>query len=251
MSAPPAHLTDWRGQDWTPGHPTPAASTNGRFTVPIAQCPIVAEEYATARGVPIDAIIFGGRRPTTVPLVAQSRDWSHGVFMGSTCSSQTTAAAAGAVGVLRRDPMAMLPFIGYHVCDYLQHWLDIGQATTAAALPAIFYVNWFRKDTSGRFLWPGFGDNVRVLKWITQRLEGQVGAVDTPIGHLPHPGDLDLSGLGLSEADARALTSFDQAAWAEEIPLLRQWYTDLSQDGKPVPAPLVAHLDALAGACAG
>ena len=248
-AARPAHLTDWLGREWTPDSPTRAAHPNSRFTSPIAQCPIVADEYHRPNGVPIDAIIFGGRRPTTVPLVCQARDWVHGVFLGSACSSQTTTAAAGEVGVVRRDPMAMLPFIGYHVADYLRHWLDMSAAISPKGLPAIFYVNWFREDADGRFMWPGFGDNIRVLAWIAQRLEGRIGAEETPIGFLPAPGDLDVDGLGLP-ADALAeLTRFDADAWAAEVPLIERWYEFLSADGKRVPAPLAAELAALKAAC--
>ena len=241
----PAHLTDWRGQDWTPDSPAPAAHPNSRFTTPIHQCPILAPEYDLPSGVPIDAIVFGGRRASTIPLVAQARSWQHGVFLGSMCSSETTAAATGQVGVVRRDPMAMLPFMGYHVCDYLQHWLDIGAAAPEGALPQIFYVNWFRKDEDGHFLWPGFGENIRVLQWITQRLTGESGAVETPIGLLPQPGDLNTAGLDVSEDDIEVLTSFDAASWAEELPRMQQWYDHLTEDGKPVPAALTGQLDAL------
>lgn len=245
----PAHLTDWRGRDWTPDSPTPAAHPNGRFTTPLGQCPSIAPEWRQSAGVPIDAIIFGGRRPTTVPLVCQARDWTQGVFLGSACSSETTAAAAGAVGVVRRDPMAMLPFIGYHVCDYFQHWLDMAQITTPAALPRIFYVNWFRTDDQGKFLWPGFGHNARVLKWIVQRLEGEVPAVETPIGLLPQAADLDVAGLTLEPQALTQLTRFDRQAWAAEIPLIEHWYESLASDGKTVPAELTDELAALAQAC--
>jgi phosphoenolpyruvate carboxykinase (GTP) len=243
----PAHLTDWRGNSWTPDSPTPAAHPNSRFTTPIEQCPILAEEHWLPNGVPIDAIIFGGRRATTIPLVNQSRDWTHGVFMGSTCSSETTAAATGAVGVVRRDPMAMLPFIGYHVCDYFQHWLDIAKATTPDKLPQIFYVNWFRKDADGKFIWPGFGDNVRVLKWITERLEGKADAIETPIGHMPRPEDLDLSGLSLSAEEVAEIVKFDPSEWAKEVPLIDEWYAKL---GDKLPAALVTERNILDAACA-
>jgi len=247
--ARPDHLTDWRGNDWTPASSTPAAHPNSRFTTPLRQCPIIAEEYDLPNGVPVDAIIFGGRRPGTIPLVAQARDWVHGVFMGSTCSSETTVAAAGAVGVVRRDPMAMLPFIGYHVDDYLQHWLDMADVP-GIKLPGIFYVNWFRKDADGHFLWPGFGDNVRVLEWIVRRLDGDVGAQDAPIGYLPKPGDLDVDGLDMSADALDELTRFDKAAWTAELPLVEQWYASLEADGKQVPAPLQAELARLVAGCA-
>ena len=246
----PAHLTDWRGADWTPNSPTRAAHPNSRFTVPIAQCPVVAPEIANPDGIALDAIVFGGRRPTTIPLVLQARDWTHGVFLGSTCSSETTAAAAGAVGVVRRDPMAMLPFLGYHVLDYFQHWLDVGVAHAHDVMPKVFYVNWFRRGANGHFLWPGFGENIRVLKWITQRLEGAVGAVETPIGSLPRLSDLDTSGLDLDPAVLTDLTRFDVDAWRAEVPLIRTWYDSLETDGKTVPDVLAAQLDALATACA-
>ncbi|MDR2620200.1 MAG: phosphoenolpyruvate carboxykinase (GTP) [Propionibacteriaceae bacterium] len=246
MGEAPAHLLDWHGNDWAPGAPTPAAHPNSRFTTPIAQCPILAPEHELPNGVPIDAIIFGGRRATTIPLVNQSRDWQHGVFMGATCSSETTAAATGAVGVVRRDPMAMLPFIGYHVADYFQHWLDIGKATDSDKLPKIFYVNWFRKDADGKFMWPGFGENLRVLRWITERLEGKVGAVETPVGLMPLPGDLDTTGLDVTPEAMTALTSFDKDAWAAELPLIDTWFASI---GEKLPAALVAEKAAIAAAC--
>ena len=242
---PPSHLVDWQGQDWAPGSTALAAHPNSRFTTPITCCPTLASENTLPNGVPIDAIIFGGRRATTVPLVVQAHDWTHGVFLGSTCSSATTAAASGAVGVVRRDPMAMLPFIGYHVNDYLQHWLDMG---ATAGLPRIFYVNWFRQQ-DGRFVWPGFGDNIRVLDWIARRLDGTVGAVDSPLGWLPRSEDIDTDGLDVTPEDMQALTSFDQAAWAAEVPLIDAWYETLASDGKPVPAALSAELDRLRSAC--
>ncbi|MGI5952089.1 MAG: phosphoenolpyruvate carboxykinase (GTP), partial [Brooklawnia sp.] len=198
MSDAPAHLTDWRGRSWTPEkgpeggrHTDKAAHPNSRFTSPIEQCPILAPDYDSPRGVPIDIIIFGGRRENTIPLVNEAFNWQHGVFMGATCSSETTAAAVGAVGVVRRDPMAMRPFIGYRIGDYLAHWLKIGRSASEENLPRIFYVNWFRKSGEGKFLWPGFGENSRVLKWMIDRLEGKVEAVRTPIGMLPRPEDLD------------------------------------------------------------
>ncbi|MCL2653238.1 MAG: phosphoenolpyruvate carboxykinase (GTP), partial [Propionibacteriaceae bacterium] len=216
---PPEHLTDWHGNDWTPNSGSKAAHPNSRFTTPLNCCPSVPSDVPP-NGVPIDAIIFGGRRATTIPLVVQARDWSQGVFLGSTCSSATTAASIGTAGVVRRDPMAMLPFIGYHVCDYLQHWLDIGAVVVPDALPKIFYVNWFREDDKGDFLWPGFGENVRVLKWITQRIDGDVSAIESPVGYLPHVEDLDVNGLNIPAERLADLTQFDANGWAEEIPLI-------------------------------
>src|SRR5512145_1048593 len=199
---PPAHLTDWKGRDWTPDSDEPSSHPNSRFCTPIMQCPIIAPEFEDPKGVPISAILFGGRRKTTIPLVYEARDWVHGVFMGATLSSETTAAAAGKVGVVRRDPMAMLPFIGYHAGDYLGHWIEMGKGADgdASKLPKIFYVNWFRKNADGKFLWPGYGENSRVLKWVFERVTGSGQAVDTPIGRLPAPGALDLSGLKIAPA---------------------------------------------------
>jgi len=248
-ATPPSHLIDWHGSDWTPDSGTKAAHPNSRFTTPLHSCPTVPSDVPP-NGVPVDAIIFGGRRSTTVPLVAQARDWTHGVFLGSTCSSATTAATIGAVGVVRRDPMAMLPFIGYHVCDYLRHWLDVGSASTPDALPKVFYVNWFREDQDG-FLWPGFGDNARVLKWICQRIDGDVSAVESPVGYLPHIEDLDVGGLDIPHDRLVDLTRFDAERWAAEVPLIEQWYDSLTTDGKPVPPELADQLALLADNCLG
>ncbi|BBA99758.1 putative phosphoenolpyruvate carboxykinase [Actinacidiphila reveromycinica] len=217
---PPAHLTDWKGQDWTPESGTPAAHPNARFTVPAAQCPIIAPEWEDPRGVPISAILFGGRRASAVPLVTESFDWQHGVFLGANVASEKTAAAEGRVGELRRDPFAMLPFCGYNMGDYFGHWLKLGKDHDPRELPRIYYVNWFRKDAAGRFVWPGFGENSRVLKWIVQRLDGTADGVRTPIGVLPAEGALDTDGLGLSAADLELLLSVDREVWREEAALI-------------------------------
>jgi phosphoenolpyruvate carboxykinase (GTP) len=218
---PPAHLTDWKGRDWTPDSPEPAAHPNSRFTAPADQCPIIAPEWDDPAGVPISAILFGGRRASTVPLVTESFDWDHGVFLGVNIASEKTAAAEGTVGELRHDPFAMLPFCGYNMGDYFAYWLSLGRRHDPAKLPRLFYVNWFRKDAGGRFVWPGFGENIRVLKWIIGRLTGQAQAVATPIGYLPAPGSLDLDGLEVSWADLALLLTVDPEAWkleAEHIP---------------------------------
>ncbi|MCW2570244.1 MAG: Phosphoenolpyruvate carboxykinase [Frankiales bacterium] len=221
---PPAHLTDWKGNDWTPASETPAAHPNARFTTPAGQCPTIAPEWEDPNGVPISAILFGGRRATAVPLVTESFDWQHGVFLGSTVSSETTAAAVGAIGQLRRDPFAMLPFCGYNMGDYMGHWLDIGEATEPSKLPKIYYVNWFRKDPSGKWLWPGFGENSRVLKWIVDRLEGRATGVETPIGLLPERGELDLDGLDIPDADLDHLLSVDTEVWKQEAGLIPEFF---------------------------
>ena len=220
----PAHLIDWRGNDWTPASETPAAHPNARFTTPAGQCPTIAPEWEDPNGVPISAILFGGRRATAVPLVTESFDWQHGVFLGSTVSSETTAAAAGAIGQLRRDPFAMLPFCGYNMGDYMQHWLDVGAATTADKLPKIYYVNWFRKDASGRWLWPGFGENSRVLKWVVDRIDGVAEGVTTPIGIVPGTGELDLDGLDVPAEDLDILVSVDIDVWKQEAGLVPEFF---------------------------
>lgn len=217
---PPAHLVDWKGNDWTPDSDTPAAHPNARFTVPAGQCPIIAPEWEDPKGVPISAILFGGRRASAVPLVTESFDWQHGVFLGANVASEKTAAAEGKVGELRRDPFAMLPFCGYNMGDYFGHWVSLGKAHDPAKLPRIYYVNWFRKDAGGRFVWPGFGENSRVLKWIVERLNGQAGGVETPIGILPSATDLDTDGLDISAADLDLLLSVDRAVWREEAALI-------------------------------
>ncbi|HET9381966.1 MAG TPA: phosphoenolpyruvate carboxykinase (GTP) [Streptomyces sp.] len=217
---PPAHLTDWKGNDWTPASGTPAAHPNARFTVPASQCPIIAPEWEDPRGVPISAILFGGRRATAVPLVTESFDWNHGVFLGANVASEKTAAAEGKVGELRRDPFAMLPFCGYNMGDYMAHWIDVAKDKDPAKLPRIYYVNWFRKDDAGRFVWPGFGENGRVLKWIVERLEGAAEGVETPIGVLPAKGSLDTDGLDLPEEDLDFLLGVDKEVWREEAALI-------------------------------
>src|SRR5690242_4795955 len=239
---PPAHLTDWRGQSWTPESGTSAAHANARFGTPIEQCPILATEWDDPAGVPLDAIFFGGRRRDTVPLVVQARDWQHGVFLAATLSSETTAAASGHVGQVRRDPMAMLPFIGYNAGDYFAHWIEVGKSQDATKLPAIFYVNWFRRDAAGRFLWPGFGENIRVLKWALQRLSNQTTATDTPVGHTPTPDAVDTSGLDLSTADLAAALAVDPIEWLTEVPAIKGW---LDTIGPRLPTSLHVELDAL------
>ncbi|MBQ1092887.1 phosphoenolpyruvate carboxykinase (GTP) [Streptomyces sp. B93] len=217
---PPAHLTDWKGNDWTPESGTPAAHPNARFTVPAAQCPIIAPEWEDPRGVPISAILFGGRRATAVPLVTESFDWNHGVFLGANVASEKTAAAEGKVGELRRDPFAMLPFCGYNMGDYMGHWVDVAKGKDQSKLPKIYYVNWFRKNDEGKFVWPGFGENGRVLKWIVERLEGRAEGVETPIGVLPAKGALDTDGLELSDSDLDFLLTVDKDVWREEAALV-------------------------------
>ncbi|MEV0148526.1 MULTISPECIES: phosphoenolpyruvate carboxykinase (GTP) [unclassified Nonomuraea] len=215
---PPAHLTDWKGRSWTPDSDEPAAHPNARFTTPAAQCPTIAPEWQDPEGVPISAILFGGRRATAVPLVTESLSWEHGVFLGANVASEKTAAAEGKVGELRYDPFAMLPFCGYNMGDYFGHWLEIGRRQ-GALLPRIYYVNWFRKDAGGRFVWPGFGENSRVLKWIVERLNGEAGAVSTPIGLVPET--LDTEGLDLSEEDLRMLLSVEPEVWRDEAAQIR------------------------------
>jgi phosphoenolpyruvate carboxykinase (GTP) len=250
---PPAHLTDWLGREWTPSGldgdgnklesaGAKAAHPNSRFCTPLAQCPVVAPEWDDPLGVPIDAIIFGGRRRSTIPLVVESRDWQHGVFLAATLSSETTAAATGAVGVVRRDPMAMLPFLGYNVGDYLSHWIDIGKSADAFHLPRIFYVNWFRRDGDGKFLWPGFGENVRVLKWALGRIEGTVAAADTAIGRVPTPDALDVSGMALTPAQVEAALAVEPDEWRTEIEAIEQWFDKI---GDALPSSLHDELDSL------
>ncbi|MEY2423663.1 MAG: phosphoenolpyruvate carboxykinase [Acidimicrobiaceae bacterium] len=225
----PEHLIDWKGNDWTPASETPAAHPNARFTAPAAQCPSIAPEWEDPKGVPISAILFGGRRATNVPLVTEATSWRHGVFLGSIMSSETTAAQAGAVGKLRFDPFAMLPFCGYNMGDYFSHWLEIGTATDAAKLPKLFWVNWFRKGDDGTFLWPGFGDNSRVLKWIIEEVEGTGDGVDTPIGRVPTPTAIDTTGLDLDAATLAKLVSVDAESWRQEIGQIEAHYAGLGE----------------------
>ncbi|NLK04579.1 MAG: phosphoenolpyruvate carboxykinase (GTP) [Clostridiales bacterium] len=221
----PDHLIDWHGNDWTPDSGTPAAHPNARFTAPASQCPVIADEWEDPAGVPISAILIGGRRPSTIPLVNESFDWEHGVFLGSIMGSEITAAAiSDSIGQVRRDPFAMLPFCGYHVCDYLQHWIDIGNKADESKLPKIFYVNWFRKDEGGRWLWPGFGDNSRVLKWIVERTNGSAKAEKTPIGYLPSKDAIDVSGLEVSSADMEELLDVKKEEWLAEVASVRKHY---------------------------
>jgi len=240
---PPGHLLDWRANDWTPQSGTHAAHPNARFCVAAAQDPAMAPEWEDPDGVPIDAFLFGGRRSTVVPLVHEAFDWEHGVFLGATMASETTAAATGTVGKLRRDPFAMLPFCGYNMGDYFAYWLAVGREHDPAKLPRIFYVNWFRKGADGRFLWPGFGDNSRVLEWVFRRCEGSAGAIDTPIGRVPDPGSLHLDGVVIAPADLEQLLRVDPAEWREELPSIRE---HLDGFGAELPAALLAQLDALA-----
>jgi len=241
---PPDHLTDWHGQSWTPDREKLSSHPNSRFCTPITNSSILAAEYHDPRGVPISAILFGGRRRSVVPLVTEARDWAHGVFLGATTSSETTAAAAGQVGVVRRDPMAMLPFIGYHVGDYLRHWLAVADATDPAKLPGIYFVNWFRKDADGRFLWPGFGENSRVLDWIIRRTEGTADAVETPIGLVPTPDSLYLEGLPTSPEQIEEVLRVDPDQWRAELPLIEGWFAAI---GEKIPQQLLDELDRLKG----
>ncbi len=239
---PPACATDWKGNAWNPEVETPAAHPNARFTAPAAQCPSIASEWEDPAGVPISAILFGGRRRTTVPLVTEANDWEHGVFLGSIMASETTAAQQGAVGNLRFDPMAMLPFCGYNYADYFAHWLGMEKATDPDKLPKIFFVNWFRRDDDGRFLWPGFGENSRVLKWVFERVNGTADAIDTPIGKLPTKEALDLDGLEIDEADLDAILSVDVDGWKSAIPQIREHY---ARFGDKLPAVLNVEVDSL------
>jgi phosphoenolpyruvate carboxykinase (GTP) len=238
---PPAHAIDWHGNDWTPDSEAPAAHPNARFTTPAGQAPSIAAEWENPAGVPIDAFLFGGRRATAVPLVSEAFDWEHGVFLGATMSSEKTAAATGNVGEMRFDPFAMLPFCGYNMGDYFAHWLKIGK-TEGADLPRIFYVNWFRKDEEGKFLWPGFGENSRVLEWVFRRCQGEGEAVETAIGRLPTLADLNTDGLDASTAAMEEMLTVDEGAYREMLPQLRD---HLAKFGDNLPAEMNAQLDAL------
>ena len=237
----PDQLIDWRGQNWTPSSDAPAAHPNARFTVSAAQCPVIADEWEELKGVPISAILFGGRRATVVPLVNEATSWNQGTFFGSIVSSEKTAAASGTIGELRRDPMAMLPFCGYNMADYWQHWIDMGKRD-GARLPKIFYVNWFRKNEQGGFIWPGFGENSRVLEWIFKRCDGAVDAVETPIGLLPTLDGLNLDQLGLSEDAIASLLRVDADGWMAELPLIEDYYASF---GEHVPQELKEELEEL------
>jgi phosphoenolpyruvate carboxykinase (GTP) len=231
----PAGLIDWQGRAWTAEN-GPAAHPNARFTVPAEQCPVIADEWDDPAGVPISAILFGGRRATAVPLVTEAFDWNHGVYLAANLASEGTAAAENAVGALRRDPFAMLPFCGYDIADYFAHWLRLGAAADGRQLPRVFIVNWFRKGPTGKFLWPGFGDNIRALKWIVGRIKGSVDAVDTPIGRLPLAGDLDLAGLNMPAGDTATLLEVDTAVWRREAALNAAYLAEL---GPKIPAALL------------
>ncbi len=239
---PPAHLTSWLGKDWTPDAGEPAAHPNARFTVPARQDPAIAPEWEDPAGVPISAILFGGRRGSVVPLVFESFDWSHGVFLGSIMASETTAAATGAVGRLRRDPFAMLPFCGYNMADYFGHWLGVGAKADPEKLPRIYYVNWFRKDDEGRWLWPGYGENARVLKWVFERVAGRGDATETPIGYVPTPGAIDVDGLDITDKDLEILTTVDPGEWRREVDLIREHFATFKDR---LPAALATEVDKL------
>jgi len=225
---PPAKMIDWEGREWTPDCGRKAAHPNARFTAPASQCPVIDPQWQNPAGVPISAILFGGRRPSTIPLVNEAFSWEHGVFMGSAAGSETTAAALGKAGVLRRDPFAMLPFCGYHMGDYLKHWLSMADRTKRDKLPKVYFVNWFRKSPEGKWLWPGYGENIRVLKWICERVEGTGKAVKTPIGNMPTPDAMDLSGMKLTPEDLKQLLAVDREGWKKEIENIGSYYDTLN-----------------------
>jgi len=239
---PPARGIDWEGNPWTPQSGRRGAHPNARFTAPAAQCPVIDPDWQNPEGVPLSAILFGGRRPRTIPLVNEAFDWAHGVFLGSSCASETTAATTGQVGVVRRDPFAMLPFCGYHMGDYFSHWLSFRERADAARLPSIFFVNWFRTGADGKMLWPGFGENSRILKWICERVDGRAAARETPIGRLPTPESLDASGLDLPGEHLELLTSVDVAGWKSEVEEIAAYY---AQFGNHLPVALKQQLAGL------
>jgi len=239
---PPARATDWRNNTWTPETTTPAAHPNARFTAPASQCPAIAPEWQDPKGVPISAILFGGRRRTTVPLVTESLDWQHGVFLGSIMASETTAAAGGDVGKLRFDPMAMLPFCGYNMGDYFKHWLKLGKQADSSKLPKIFFVNWFRRDDGGRYLWPGFGENSRVLKWVFERIDGRSSAARTPVGLVPTTDAIDTTALDVPKADLEEVLRFDAAGWSAAVPQIKEHYAKF---GTHLPSELHSSLATL------
>ena len=242
LEGDPQHLIDWKGNDWTPESGTKAAHPNSRYCTPMSQCPTLAPEWDDPQGVPISAILFGGRRKTTVPLATQARDWQHGVFIGATLGSEQTAAAEGKVGAIRRDPMAMLPFLGYNVGDYFQHWIDLGKNSDESKMPKVFFVNWFRRGDDGRFLWPGFGENSRVLKWIIERIEQKAGGKTTPIGTVPSAEDLDLSGLDVDPADVNEALTVNASEWRDELPQIEEWFEFV---GEKLPTGIKDEFDAL------
>ncbi|KUH82303.1 MULTISPECIES: phosphoenolpyruvate carboxykinase (GTP) [unclassified Mycobacterium] len=242
LEGDPQHLIDWKKRDWTPDSEEKAAHPNSRYCTPMSQCPTLASEWDDPQGVPISAILFGARRKTTVPLVTQARDWQHGVFIGATMGSEQTAAAEGKVGTVRRDPMAMLPFLGYNVGDYFAHWIDIGKQSDESKMPKIFFVNWFRRGDDGRFLWPGFGENSRVMKWIIDRIEQKAGGRTTPIGTVPTAEDLDLSGLDVDPADVDAALKVNVEEWRQELPLIEEWFEFV---GEKLPTGIKDEFDAL------
>jgi phosphoenolpyruvate carboxykinase (GTP) len=242
LEGDPQHLIDWKGRDWTPDSDEKAAHPNSRYCTPMSQCPTLAPEWDDPQGVPISAILFGGRRKTTVPLVTQARDWQHGVFIGATLGSEQTAAAEGKVGTVRRDPMAMLPFLGYNVGDYFAHWIDVGKNSDESKMPKVFFVNWFRRGDDGRFLWPGFGENSRVMKWIIDRVEQKAGGKTTPIGIVPSAKDLDLEGLDIDPADVDAALAVNVAEWRDELPLIEEWFEFV---GEKLPTGIKDEFDAL------
>jgi phosphoenolpyruvate carboxykinase (GTP) len=243
LEGEPDHLIDWKGNDWILRETeSKAAHPNSRYCTPISQCPTLAPEWDDPQGVPISAILFGGRRKTTVPLITQARDWQHGVFIGATLGSEQTAAAEGKVGTVRRDPMAMLPFLGYNVGDYFQHWIDLGKNADESKMPAVFFVNWFRRGGDGRFLWPGFGENSRVLKWAIERIEHQADGKSTPIGIVPTAADLDLDGLDVKAADVDEALAVNADEWRKELPLIEEWFEFV---GEKLPTGIKDEFDAL------